>query len=509
MSPPEPLRRIVIVGGGTAGWMTAAALARVLGTQNVPVTLVESEEIGTVGVGEATIPLIGLFNAMLGIDEDDFVRRTQATFKLGIEFVDWTRRGHSYFHPFGTYGLDLGPISFQALWRRLRLAGKAEDLSAYSVCALAAQAGRFSRPIPDRASPLSQLAYAFHFDAALYANYLRDYAQARGVVRREGRVTDVVLREGGGFVEAVVLASGERLEADLFIDCSGFRGLLIGQALGVGYEDWSHWLVNDSAVAAPSANPPTLAPFTRSTARAAGWQWRIPLQHRTGNGYVYSSRHISDDEAAATLMVNLEGAPLAAPRGLKFKTGRRDAFWVGNCVALGLAAGFLEPLESTSIHLIQTGVARLLEMLPDRRFCTANIARYNRLVSREFEEIRDFLILHYHATERDDSAYWNYVRTMPIPETLAERIAIFEGTGRVFRDNEELFSKTSWLAVMEGQGLTARGFDPLAAFMPEADAVRRLQAIARAGREAVAGLPTHEAFIQKVCGAASAVTVGA
>jgi len=494
-----PLTRIAIVGGGTAGWMAAAALARVLGTRQVAITLVESEEIGTVGVGEATIPPIQAFNALLGLDEDDFVRETMGSFKLGIEFVDWLRPGHRYFHPFGTYGVDAGAVPFEGLWHRLRRTGHAGPLESYSICAAAAAAGRFMRPTGQGNTPLSHIGYAFHFDAGLYARYLRRHAEAAGVVRREGRVVEVVRRDPDDFIDAVVLADGTRIEADLFIDCSGFRALLIGEAMGTGFEDWNAWLPNDRAVAVPSANAGAPTPYTRSTARGAGWQWRIPLQHRTGNGYVYASAHLSDDEAAATLLANLDGEPMAEPRLLRFRTGRRDAFWVGNCVALGLASGFMEPLESTSIHLVQAGIARLLEMLPTAAFEPADIRRYNRLMTAEFEAIRDFLILHFHATERDDTPYWRYLRDMAVPETLAERIRIYQATGRIFREADDLFTKTSWLAVMDGQGLRARGYDPLAAAMPAAEAAARLDRIAHVTAAAARQMPAHADFIARHC----------
>ena len=502
MTDPQALRSIAIIGGGTAGWMTAAALARVLGKDAITITLVESEEIGTIGVGEATIPPILGFNALLGIDENDFVRATQGTFKLGIEFVDWRRPAARYFHPFGTYGMDFGAVPFEGLWHRLRQDGGGEPLEAYSICAAAAHADRFTRPVPGGNTPLSHIGYAYHFDAGLYARFLRGHAEAMGVVRREGRVTDVVLRPEDGFIAAVALADGSRIEADLFVDCSGFRGLLIAEALGEGFEDWGHWLPNDRAVAVLSANqgPPT--PYTRSTAKPAGWQWRIPLQHRTGNGHVYASAHLSDDEAAATLLAGLDGEALAEPRFLRFRTGRRSAFWSRNCVALGLASGFMEPLESTSIHLVQAGIARLLEMMPTRRFAAADIRRYNRLMIAEYESIRDFIILHFHLTERDDTPYWDHLRTMAVPETLAERMAIYRATGRVFREADDLFSKTSWLAVMHGQGLQAEGHDPLADAMPRDMAAARLARIATVTRSALGHMPRHEEFIARHCRAA-------
>ena len=495
----EPLRHIAIVGGGTAGWMAAAALVRVLGAGATRITLVESEAIGTVGVGEATIPPIALFNALLGIDENAFLRATQGSFKLGIEFVDWLQPGQRYFHPFGTYGLDFGTVPFDGLWRRMHRDGQAAPLAAYSLNTLAAMRGRFMRPQQGDAL-LSRLGYAFHFDASLYARLLREYAESRGVTRLEGKVEQVLRRAPDGGIAALVLESGTRIDADFFIDCSGFRSLLIADAPDAGFVDWSHWLFNDRAVAVPSERSPAFTPYTRSTAREAGWQWRIPLQHRTGNGYVYSSEHLSDDAAAATLLANLDGKALAEPRTLRFRAGRRERFWSGNCLALGLAAGFLEPLESTSIHLIQAGIARFLEMLPDRAGNPADIRRYNRLMAQEFDSIRDFIILHFHATARP-GAYWERARTMPIPDSLAERLQVFAQSGRVFREADDLFSKTSWLAVMEGQGLRVHGFDPLAAAMPAAEAAARLQRVAAAAAMAVERMPAHADFVRVHCAA--------
>ncbi|HEX8062066.1 MAG TPA: tryptophan halogenase family protein, partial [Allosphingosinicella sp.] len=433
------IRRIIIVGGGTAGWMAAAAMAR-LGAAGTGIVLVESDEIGTIGVGEATIPPIRTFNAVLGIDEDDFVAKTKATFKLGIEFVDWTRRGHRYMHPFGEFGADMEAVKFHQYWLKLRARGEAAGIEDYNLCAVAAKLGRFQRPVRDRRSILSTLNYAFHFDAGLYAAYLRDYAEARGVVRREGKVVDVELRGDDGFVEAVRLENGLRVEGDLFIDCSGFRGLLIEQALQTGYEEWSRWFPCDRAVAIASAPAGGPLPFTRSTALPAGWQWRIPLQHRTGNGHVYSSAHISDDEATATAIANAAGAPLGEPRIIRFAAGRRRKLWSRNVVALGLSGGFLEPLESTSIHLVQAGISKLLALFPDRDFAPVLAAEYNRLSDRQIEQVRDFVILHYKATERDDSEFWRACGAMRIPESLAGKIELFRENGRIFRHEDELFS---------------------------------------------------------------------
>ncbi|PZR37480.1 tryptophan halogenase family protein [Caulobacter segnis] len=493
-----PLDRIVIVGGGAAGWMAAAALSRVLGPRGPAITLIESEDIGIVGVGEATIPPIRAFNALIGLDEATFVRETQGTFKLGIAFVDWTRLGDRYFHPFGVYGHDFGVAPFEAVWRAARRAGQAQPLDAYSVCARAAAQGRFA-PLPQSANGPPPMGYAFHFDAALYARLLRAHAEAAGVVRREGKVVDVALRGADGFVEAVTLESGERIAGDLFIDCSGFRSLLLGQALGARFEDWSRWLPNDRALAVPSANVGPPPPFTRSTAREAGWQWRIPLQHRTGNGYVFSSAHVSVDEAHDTLLSGLEGQPLAEPRLLTFQAGCREACWVKNVVALGLASGFLEPLESTSIHLIQAGVARLLEMLPTKAFEPADARRYNRLMAADFENVRDFLVLHFHVTQREDTAYWRDLRAMAPPDSLAERLAIHRATGRIFREADELFTKTSWLAVLEGQQAPVMGEDPLALAVPPEVAATRLARIAELAREAADSMPGHAEFIAARC----------
>src|SRR3989440_678538 len=462
------LRSILIVGGGTAGWMAAAALAKVLGRE-CSIRLIESEEIGTVGVGEATVPHLKLFNSVLEIDEAEFIREVRGTFKLGIQFVDWGRIGDRYIHGFGTIGHDYGLLPFHQYWLKQFLAGKAADIGAYSLNSAAAPLGKFMASATDvpPTSPLANIAYAYHFDAGLYARYLRGYAEARGVRRTEGQVVNVTLRGDDGFIDAVVLDSGEKVAGDLFIDCSGFRGLLIEEVLHTGYDDWSHWLPCDRAMAVPCENvgPPT--PYTRSTARAAGWQWRIPLQHRTGNGYVYSSAYISDDEAATTLLKNLDGRALAEPRMLKFTTGRRRRFWSKNCVAIGLASGFMEPLESTSIYLIQSGIARLINLLPDQGFSPVLIERYNAQSAFEFERIRDFLILHYYATQRDDTPFWNYCRTMSIPAPLDNTMRLFRDSGRFFRDAEELFALTSWVQVLLGQRIEPRSYHPVVDLLPD------------------------------------------
>lgn len=498
-----PLRNLVIVGGGTAGWMAAAALARVLGP-DYRITLIESEQIGIVGVGEATVPHIKAFNNLLGINEAEFVRHTQGSFKLGIEFADWQRPGTSYVHGFGTeIGHPLGLLPFQQYWFKQALAGKAKPLGAYTLNTVAAKRDRFMTSATDVPpnSPLANIAYAYHFDAALYAGFLRRYAEQRGVTRREGIVEEVQLHPESGDVRAVRLASGEAIAGDLFIDCSGFRGLLIEQALHTGYHDFSHWLPCDRALAVPCAKvgPPT--PYTRAIARAAGWQWRIPLQHRTGNGYVYCSAHISDDEAAATLLANLDGPALADPRPLRFVTGRRKQVWNRNVIALGLASGFMEPLESTSIHLVQSGISKLLELFPREGISPVLVRRYNDRIAFEFDRIRDFLLLHYHATERDDSAFWRHCRSMPITPELQETLDLFRDSGRFYRNGDEMFAEISWVQVMVGQGILPRAYHPLVDQVPQADLERFMASVEQTIGHCADAMPPHQAFIDRYCAA--------
>jgi tryptophan halogenase len=501
------IRKIVIVGGGSAGWMAAAALVRFLGAR-ADIRLIESDEIGIVGVGEATIPQIRLFNNGLGLDEDDFIRATQGTFKLGIQFVDWLRPGHRYIHAFGTIGRDLGLIPFHHYWLRYRTEGQDASLWAFSASAEAARLNRFGRPAERHDGPPSGLAYAFHFDASLYGRYLRRYAEARGVRRTEGKVVDVPLRGDDGFAEAVVLDNGERVEGELFIDCSGFRGLLIEQALATGYDDWSKWLPCDRALAVPCELAGPLTPYTRATARPAGWQWRIPLQHRIGNGYVYCSGHSSDDEARHILLANLDGAALAEPRLLRFVTGKRRKAWNRNCVALGLAAGFMEPLESTSIHLVQSAVARLLQLFPARGFDPSEIDEYNRQTDFEWESIRDFLTFHYRGNEREGE-FWRACREVAIPDRLAHRIELFRANGRIFRTQEELFAEIAWLQVMLGQGVEPRGYHPLAD-QPSPAQLEEFLVLAKRHVDLVVGrLPPHDEFIARHCTAPGLADAGA
>jgi tryptophan 7-halogenase len=496
------VRDIVIVGGGTAGWMAAAILARRLARGVGAIRVVESADIGIIGVGEATIPPIRLFNNALGIDEDEFLRKTRGTIKLGIEFRNWSKPGREYFHPFGAHGTRLEQVSLHQDWLKLRHMGDASSFEEYSLNTVAARLGRVSAASDDSLSPV--FAYAYHFDAALYAGYLRGYAEARAVERLEGKVVDVELRAEDGFIRALRLEDGRRLEADLFIDCSGFRGLLIEQALKTGYEDWTHWLPCDRAVAVPCESAGSLTPFTRSTAREAGWQWRIPLQHRIGNGYVYCSRFIGDDEAAATLLANLDGKAQAEPRFLRFTTGRRKKFWNKNCIALGLASGFLEPLESTSIHLIQSGVTQLAAIFPDRTFDPCDAEEYNRLQIEEYERVRDFIVLHYKATTRDDSPLWRHCGNMDIPDALKRRIDLFRGSGRVAFEDRELFVEPNWLSVFIGQGIWPRRYDPLADVVPIDAAAAQLSRLRASIRQTAEAMPSHSGFIAEHCRASDA-----
>jgi tryptophan halogenase len=495
----DDVRRLVVVGGGSAGWMAAAAFSRFLET-GWSIDLVESDAIGTVGVGEATIPQIRLFNGALGLDEDAFLRATQGTIKLGIQFVDWWRQGHRYIHGFGQVGRDLGLISFHHYWRRAHDLGVAEDLGAYCPNVVAALANRFERDTaPGATRPY--MPHAYHFDAGLYAAHLRRYAQARGVVRHEGRIIKVELDGDSGDVASLKLDGGRRIAGDLFIDCSGFRGLVIGEALGVGYQDWTQWLPCDRAIAVPSERTAPVTPYTRSTAHAAGWQWRIPLQHRTGNGMVYCSSHLSDDEAAFELLTSLDGQALAEPRPIRFTTGRRERFWHRNCVAVGLASGFLEPLESTSIHLVQSAIERILQFLPAGRPDDRAIAEYNRQTIAEMERIRDFIVLHYKATVRDDSDFWRQCAAMEIPDTLAERMALFREAGRIFHDGKELFTQAGWVQVLLGQGVLPESWHPLAGQLTASELAEFFDIQARLCRERAARMTPHDEFLAGTCAA--------
>lgn len=469
------LRHIVIVGGGTAGWMVAAALGRMLGTATTPISLVESDEIAAIGVGEATIPPIVAFNRMLGIDEADFVRETEATSKLGIEFVDWRKPGHRYFHPFDRYGVDIDGLPYTHYWLRARRLGLSAPIDAFSVGTLAARAGKCAIPgEKQRDTP----PYAYHFDAGLYARYLRHYAERKGVIRIEGRVTSADQAEDGA-VTALRLADGRTIEGDFFIDCSGFRGLLIDDTLKSGFEDWSQWLPVNRAAAVPSRRMAELRPMTRSTAREGGWQWRIPLQHRTGNGYVFCDGFIDETDAVEALVRDLGEHCSEEPRLLRFTAGYRPRQWVGNCVAIGLAAGFLEPLESTSIHLIQAAISKLLAFLPigERDGVLRN--RFNREMGDLFTSVRDFLIAHYRWSEREDTEFWRHCRALPVPETLAEKVASFSQRGEVIPVHQDLFRDASWFAVLHGQGLEPESYHPIADAIGEGELRARLSLIHR------------------------------
>jgi tryptophan halogenase len=500
------IREVVIVGGGTAGWMAAAALSRLL-DKRMRITVIESDEIGTVGVGEATIPPLIAYNTMLGINEDEFLAATQGTFKLGIEFVDWGAIGERYFHPFGPHGQDFRGVHFHQLYLRERKRRALPDIAEWSMSAVAAALGRYARPGPDARLPLSQLGYAFHFDAGLYALFLRDHAERGGVRRIEGRIVDTRLDGESGHVESVTLADGTAIPGELFVDCSGFRGLLIEQGLETGYEDWTKWLPCDRAIAVPTTYSGQPDPFTRSTARAGGWQWRIPLQHRMGNGLVYSSAHLADDEAERVLLGNLEGEPLADPRRLAFTTGRRKLAWNRNVVSLGLSSGFVEPLESTSIHLIQSGIVKLLALFPDRRFNPVERDEYNRQMQDVFEDVRDFIVLHYKATRRADSGLWNYCREMAVPDSLQSKMELWRSKGRLFREGKELFATASWVAVMLGQGIAPDEHEPAAdALDPDhiADALDKMRLSYRRMAE---HMPAHGEFIARSCAARAAEKV--
>jgi tryptophan 7-halogenase len=502
-SSREPIRSVVIVGGGSAGWMTAAALAKSFG-RLLDVTLVESEEIGIIGVGESTVPHLRDFNSLLEIREAEFVRQTKGTFKLGIQFNDWRRVGDSYIHGFGTIGRGLGLLDFHQYWLKARQLGLAKDIGNYSINTLAAVQGRFAVPPADvpPGSPLSDIVHAYQFDAGLYARFLRTYAEGRGARRIEGKVVAVMQNGASGFVESVRLESGATVAGDLFVDCSGFRALLIGGTLGSPYRDWTNWLPLDRAIAIPCEKVEAPTPYTRVTAHDAGWQWRIPLQHRTGNGYVYSSRFASDDAASAALLERLDGKPLADPsKPIRFMAGKREKLWDKNVVAIGLAGGFLEPLESTAIYLAQAGIFRLVQLFPRRDFDPSLERTYNAQTQFEYERVRDFLILHYCATERDDSELWRYCRSMTLPDSLSEYMSLFADAGRFYRNGTELFAATSWVQVMLGQGITPRNYHPVVDWVSDADLKAFVEGTEKVIARCVAAMPTHAEFIARHCAA--------
>ena len=495
---PAKVGTVVIVGGGTAGWIAAALLIKILGNA-LHVKLVESEQIGTVGVGEATIPPILTLNKALGLVEAEFLRETRGVIKLGIEFVDWKRKGEHYMHAFGGIGKDFPFCSFHHFWTRGLLEGRAEPLWDYSLNYQAAKQNRFAKLERLEAANLQGLTYAYHFDASLYAAYLRRFAERLGVERIEGVIGTAEQDSESGFIRSLRLEDGRMIDGELFVDCSGFRGLLIEQRLGTGYEDWTHWLPCDRAMAVPCESVNPLTPYTRSTAHDAGWQWRIPLQHRIGNGMVYSSAHMTDDEARALLLRNLDGTPLADPFILRFRTGRRNLQWNRNCVSIGLSSGFLEPLESTSIHMIQSGVIRLIKHFPHAGIRQPEIDEYNRQSKVEWEYVRDFIILHYYLNQRDDSEFWRDCSRMDIPDSLARRMELFRATGKVFREQDELFTEVAWQQVMIGQGLLPRDYHPLVDALSKDQLAEFLDNLRSIIDEAVASLPDHAQFLKQYC----------
>jgi tryptophan 7-halogenase len=494
------IRKLVIVGGGTAGWMAAASFAHYFGSR-LEITLIESSDIGTVGVGEATIPAIRDFLRSLGIDELELMRATQATCKLGIEFRDWSKRGEAFMHPFGLYGMPARDLPFHQFWLKLRALGDTTPLGDYCLAIALARRNRFTRPHPQPSSSLSIFDWALHFDAGLFARYLRDYSLVRGVRRIDRRIVDVNLRGEDGFIDSVTLEGGERIAGELFIDCSGFRGLLIEGALETGYADWTHWLPCDRAVAMPCASAGELLPYTVATALDAGWQWRIPLQNRLGNGYVYCSRHVDDDQAAVTLARRLEGAPLGEPNFLRFTTGHRRRFWSRNCVALGLAAGFLEPLESTSISLIETGIEKLRRLFPDLDFDPALGEEFNRSSTLEYERLRDFLVFHYHANAREDGELWRECRAMRIPDALSHKLRMFRARGFLVRYEWETFLDPGWLSLYAGFGYLPERVDPLVDHFPVQELRGRLARMRENIEQAALQAPRHQEFITLHCAA--------
>lgn len=486
------IQKIVIAGGGTAGWMVAAGLSRTLG-KALDIKLVESDEIGTVGVGEATIPTLVTFHRLLDINEQEFMAATQGTFKLGIGFENWRDVNQNYIHSFGTTGKDHWTAGFQHFWLKGRERNLAGDYGDYCVELKAALEHKFAH------LPRGGMNYAFHIDAGLYAKFLRKFSEGYGVKRIEGKITNVLTHDDTGFIKAIRLDSGAEIEGDLFIDCTGFRALLIGQTLHEPYEDWSHYLPCDSAVAVQTESVGDAVPLTRSIAREAGWQWRIPLQHRVGNGMVYCSRYLSDEQAKQSLLANIEGKVRTEPRVIKFKPGQRRQTWVKNCVAVGLASGFIEPLESTSIHLIGRSIIRLLQMFPGESINPTDIEEFNRQTVAELEHIRDFIVLHYHVTNRQDTPFWNACRTMEIPASLQHRIDLFRETGRVFRFQNELFAENSWIQVMLGQGIVPKQYHQVADLMGDAELSRFLDQIKSTVDNTVMQLPKHQAYVEQYC----------
>ncbi len=490
----EKIEKVLIVGGGTSGWMTAAALAHFLKNKGCAITLVESEAIGTVGVGEATLPHLRFFNQTLGINEAEFMAATNATYKMGIEFSNWGQLGDAYIHPFGEYGKEINSVAFHQYWLRQNYRGRSKSIDKYSLPVVAAAQQRFMFPINDERSIFSTYSYAFHIDAGLYASYLRRYSENLGVTRIEGKVV-AVMQGDSGEIQSVQLENGEKIDGDLFIDCSGFRGLLIEQALKTGYENWSHWLPCNKAVAAPSELNGPLLPYTKAIAQKAGWRWRIPLQQRTGNGHVYCSDFMNDQDACDILVSSIEGKLIADPKVLQFTAGKRKKAWNKNCVAIGLSGGFLEPLESTSIYLIQIAIMKLMELFPDKSIDSALVNEFNRLMDIEYLRIRDFLILHYYATKRNDTAFWDYCRNMPIPHELEHKMALFRERGYVVEYQGGLFLEPSWIAVYLGQGVLPNKFDPRVNWISDQQLDKTMFEIEALVERAAMQMPMHDQFL--------------
>ncbi len=488
------IKKLVILGGGTAGWVTASLLAKVLG-KSISISLVESDKIGTIGVGEATIPPIQNFNAALGIDEGEFLKATKGTIKLGIQFENWGAVGQQYMHAFGSIGKQFPFCDFHHFWVRHRQQGGSSDFWDYSLNYQAAKHNKFAKVQKIANTSLPGIAYAYHFDAGLYARFLRDFSESRGVERIEGAVANVELDASNGYVKHLHLEGGQIVKGDMFVDCTGMAGLLIQKALGAGFEDWSHWLPCDRAIAVPSELTTPIQPYTRSIAHEAGWQWRIPLQHRTGNGIVYSSRHCSDEKAEETLLSNLDATPLADPKMIRFKTGRTRNAWQKNVVAIGLSAGFLEPLESTSIHLIQSAATRLIKSFPHQGIKQAEVDEFNRQTQIEFERIRDFIILHYKVNQRGDSDFWRQCQQMKVPDTLAEKIELFKESGKVFRDFDDLFTEAAWQQVLIGQGVMPVDYHPIAGNLSNQQLDDLMASLKTLVDGTVAQMPEHEQFL--------------
>ncbi|CAL4869636.1 Flavin-dependent tryptophan halogenase RebH (plasmid) [Asticcacaulis sp. MM231] len=499
------IRRLVIVGGGTAGWMAAAALSKVFGTQNYTITLIESDEIGTVGVGEATIPTIQEFNKLLEIDENQFMKETNASFKLGIRFINWKREGSDYFHPFGVYGVDMN-VNFTHYWMRYHLAGGSGDFGLFNPQTLAARMNRFGR-MAEINPKAPNVNYAFHFDASLYAKFLRRHSEARGVIRHEGKITSVSQHPESGDIASVTLENGQIITGDLFIDCSGFRGLLIEQTLKTGHEDWSQWLPCNRAVAVPCDKVSGITPYTTSTAREAGWQWRIPLQHRTGNGYVFCESYLSEDKAMDLIVQRLDGKPQAEPRVIRFTTGHRKKQWNRNVIAMGLASGFLEPLESTSIYLVQEAIMKLLRYFPRDQITESARSSFNRDMLFAYDDVKDFLIAHYKVTEREETPFWAYCKHMDVPDSLKARLESFERHNQPLVKADELFKEASWFAVLAGQGLMPKSYHPVADLMPVDEFRWRIDKIKEGSAGLANAMPSHESYITKVCASTQLVSV--